>query len=94
MTDVAKISHVLVGVDFDEASAAAPKMAGSLAAAWDAELTIFHAATETVPAYFTASQTGQLEEERARSRAAVADQLRIFAQVETALQPTYGSTCA
>jgi nucleotide-binding universal stress UspA family protein len=80
MTDVAKISRVLVGVDFDEASAAALKMAGSLAGVWDAELTVLHAATEAVPAYFTASQIGQLEAERAQSRAAVADRLRIFAK--------------
>lgn len=80
MTDAARISRVLVGVDFDEASAAALKIAGSLAAAWDAQLTLFHAATDAVPAYFTASQIGQLEEERAQSRAAVADRLREFAQ--------------
>jgi nucleotide-binding universal stress UspA family protein len=80
----ARISRVLVGVDFDEASAAALKMAGSLAAAWGAQLTVFHAATEAVPAYFTASQIGQLEEERAQSRAAVGDQLRIFAERQMA----------
>jgi hypothetical protein len=83
MTDVAKISQisrVLVGVDFDEASAAALKVAGSLAAAWNAELTVFHATTEAPPSHFTASQFEQLEAERERSRAAVADQLRIFAR--------------
>jgi hypothetical protein len=40
MTDVAQISpisRVLVGVDLNEASAAAPEMAGSLAAAWAEE---------------------------------------------------------
>jgi nucleotide-binding universal stress UspA family protein len=79
MTDVTRISRVLVGVDFDEASAAALKMAGSLGAAWGAALTVLHAATEAVPAYFTAAQMGQLEAERVQSRAAVADQLRIFA---------------
>jgi nucleotide-binding universal stress UspA family protein len=78
MTGVAKISRVLVGVDFDDAAAAALKMAAALAAAWGAEVTIFHAAIETVPAYFTASQIGQLEAEREQSRAAVADQLRAF----------------
>jgi nucleotide-binding universal stress UspA family protein len=79
MTEIARISRVLVGVDFDEASAAALKMTASLATAWGAELTIFHAAIEDVPAYFTASQIGQLEAERTRSRAAVSDQLRTFA---------------
>jgi nucleotide-binding universal stress UspA family protein len=82
MTGVAKISRVLVGVDFDEASAAALKMAASLAFAWEAELTVFHAATEAVPAYFTASQIGQLEVEREQGRAAVAGQLRTFAERE------------
>jgi nucleotide-binding universal stress UspA family protein len=80
MTGVAKISRVLVGVDFDEASLAALKVAASLAAARDAEITVFHAATEAVPAYFTASQIGQLEAEREQSRTAVADQLRTFAE--------------
>ena len=80
MTHVAKVSRVLVGVDFDEASTAALKMAARLAAAWGAELTVFHAASETVPAYFTASQISQLEAEREQSRAAVADQLRTFAE--------------
>jgi nucleotide-binding universal stress UspA family protein len=39
MSDVAQISRVLVGVDFDVASAAAVKMAASLASACGAELT-------------------------------------------------------
>jgi nucleotide-binding universal stress UspA family protein len=80
MTDVVKISRVLVGMDFDDASAAAMKMAASLASAWGAELTVFYAATEAVPAYFTASQIGQLEEEREQSRATFAQQLRAFAE--------------
>ncbi len=84
MTDVAKISRVLVAVDFDEASTAALKMAASLATAWGAELTVFHAATEAVPAYFTASQVGQLQAEREQSRAALADQLRTFAERQVA----------
>lgn len=84
MTAVAKISRVLVGVDFDEASMAALKMATSLAAAWDAELTVFHAATETMPAYFTAPQLARLEKEREQSRAVVAGQLRTFFQPQLA----------
>jgi len=44
MSPVTKISRVLVGVDFDDASASALKMAGVLASAWDAEITVFHAA--------------------------------------------------
>jgi nucleotide-binding universal stress UspA family protein len=92
MTDVAKISRVLVGVDFDDASAAALKIAASLASAWKAELNVFHAMTEEVPAYFTASQFGQLEAERQQSRAAMAEQLRTFAEreVPTAVHVTVG----
>ena len=80
MTPVVKISHVLVGVDFDDASASALKMAGALAAAWDAEITVFHAATPEVPAYFTAAQIDVLEGEREQARAGTADQLRLFAE--------------
>jgi nucleotide-binding universal stress UspA family protein len=84
MTDIPKISRVLVGVDFDDASAAALTMAAALASAWTAELTVFHAVTEAVPAYFTASQFAQLEAEREQSRAAVAEQLRMFAERQVA----------
>jgi nucleotide-binding universal stress UspA family protein len=80
MTGATKISRVLVGVDFDEASAAALKFAGSLTAAWNAELTVFHSAVAAVPAYFTAAQIDELEAERAQSRATVADQIHVFAQ--------------
>jgi hypothetical protein len=52
MTDVARVSRVLVGVDFDEPSAAAPKMAGSLAAAWGAELTVLHEPSRAVRTFF------------------------------------------
>lgn len=80
MADVAKVSRVLVGVDFDEASAAALKMAASLAAACAAELTVFHAAIEEAPAYFTTSQIGQLAAEQEQRRASVSDELRSFSE--------------
>jgi nucleotide-binding universal stress UspA family protein len=76
----AKIARILVAVDFDEASAAALIIAASLARAWGATLSVFHAASEDVPAYFTASQLDRLEEERAQSDATVAGQLRAFAE--------------
>ena len=79
MSPVTKISRVLVGVDFDDASASALKMAGVLASAWDADITVFHAATQDVPAYFTAAQIDVLEAEREQARAGTADQLRLFA---------------
>ena len=71
---------MLVGVDFDDASASALKMAGVLASAWDAEITVFHAATQEVPAYFTAAQIDVLEAEREQGWAGAADQLRLFAE--------------
>ena len=80
MSSVARISRLLVGVDFDEASASALKMAGALASAWDADITIFHSSTLEAPAYFTADQIEALEAEREQSRAGTADQLRLFAE--------------
>ena len=80
MSLVAKISRVLVGVDFDEASASALKMAGVLASTWDADITVFHSSTPEAPAYFTADQIEALEAEREQSRAGTADQLRVFAE--------------
>ena len=79
MTTATPISRVLVGVDFDDASAAALRMAGVLAAAWNASLTVFHSSQDEAPAYFTAAQFEQLEAERAQSRAASADRLHRFA---------------
>jgi hypothetical protein len=80
MSPVAKISRVLVGVDVDEASAAALKMAGALASSWDADITVFHSTTPEAPAYFTTDQIEALEAEREQSRASTADQLRVFAE--------------
>ena len=79
MSSPAKISRVLVGVDFDDASASALKMAGVVASACNAEITVFHSAAQEVPAYFTAAQLDALEAERQQSRARTADQLRAFA---------------
>lgn len=84
MSPVAKISRVLVGVDFDDASASALSLAGALAAAWDAEITLFHSATLEVPAYFTGAQIVALEAERERSRAAIGARLRGFAEQHAA----------
>ena len=80
MSPVAKISRVLVGVDLDEASASALKIAGVLASTWDADITVFHSSTPEAPAYFTANQIETLEAEREQSRAGTADQLRVFAE--------------
>jgi nucleotide-binding universal stress UspA family protein len=80
MSPVAKVSRVLVGVDLDEASASALKMAGVLASPWDADMTVFHASTPDAPAYFTADQIETLEAEREQSRAGTAAQVRVFAE--------------
>ena len=71
---------MLVGVDFDDASASALKMAGVLASTWDADITVFHASTPDAPAYFTADQIEMLEAEREQSRAGTAAQVRAFAE--------------
>jgi nucleotide-binding universal stress UspA family protein len=80
MSPVAKVSRVLVGVDLDDASASALKMAGVLASTWDADMTVFHASTPDAPAYFTADQIETLEAEREQSRAGTAAQVRAFAE--------------
>ena len=80
MSPVEKVSRLLVGVDFDDASASALKMAGVLASAWDADRTVFHASTPDAPAYFTADQIETLEAERGQSRADTAAQVRAVAE--------------
>jgi nucleotide-binding universal stress UspA family protein len=80
MSPVEKVSRVLVGVDLEEASASALKMAGVLASTWDADITVFHASTPDAPAYFTADQIETLEAEREQSRASTAAQVRIFVE--------------
>jgi len=79
MSPAAKISRVLVGVDFDEASASALKMAGVLASTWDADITVLHSVTPEAPAYFTADQIDTLEAEREQSRAVTAARCRALA---------------
>lgn len=79
MTGFVPVARVLVAMDFDDASAAALRMAARLARAWQAEVTVFHAKTEDVPAYFTAKQIDELESEQQQSRAAIADELRAYA---------------
>ena len=80
MSPVEKVSRVLVGVDFDDASASALKMAGVLSSTWDADITVFHASTPDAPAYFTADQIETLEAEREQSRAGTTAQVRAFAE--------------
>jgi nucleotide-binding universal stress UspA family protein len=79
MSPVVKVSRLLVGADFDDASASALKMSSMLAAAWDAEITVLHSVTPEAPIYFTADQIDTLEVERSQSRARTAAELRGFA---------------
>ena len=79
MSPAPAISRVLVGVDFDDASAAALRMAGVLASPWNADITVFHSSTSEAPVYFTAAQIETLEAEREQSLAATTAQLRLFA---------------
>ena len=75
----APLTRVLVGVDFDEASGAALRVAAALANAWQAGVTLFHAIPDDVPAYFTTKQIDAIESEQQENRAATADRLRAFA---------------
>jgi nucleotide-binding universal stress UspA family protein len=79
MSPAVKVSRVLVGADFDDASASALKMSGLLAAAWGAEITVLHSVIPEAPIYFTADQIDTLEAERNQSRAQTAAELRAFA---------------
>lgn len=79
MTPIVKLARVLVGMDFDEASGAALRVAASLAQAWQAEVTLFHSEPDDVPAYFTTRQIDALESERQERRAATTERLRDFA---------------
>jgi hypothetical protein len=60
-------------------------MAGVLAAAWDAEITVFHSPPQEVPAYFTAAPLDALEAEREQIRARTVDQLRAIVERRAAL---------
>lgn len=83
MTAAAAIRHVMVGVDFDDPSASAVAVAGALAAALDARLTLVHAASIEMPPYFTGAQQHALDAERRATLVRIADELRAFAAART-----------
>ncbi len=58
------ITHILVPVDFGDASAAAVTLAGRLAAGCGATLTLLHAEAFEAPVYFTSDQVSGLAAER------------------------------
>ena len=74
-----QISRVLVGVDFDDSSAAALRVAGTMARALGATLTVIHAHSVEMPAYFTGAQMDTLEAEREERRVRCAGELQAFA---------------
>ena len=64
MTTLPGVQRVLVPVDFGDASAAAVALAGDVAKAFGAHLTVLHAETLEMPPYFTSAQIDALGEER------------------------------
>jgi hypothetical protein len=68
MTRSAGIARAVVGVDFDEASTAALIVASELASEGEAAITLLHATTLEMPAYFTSAQMEALEEDRQQDR--------------------------
>lgn len=64
--------HLVLGVDFGEASARAAAVAGLLASAFDARLVAVHAERFEPPPYFTLEQIARLERDRQTAAAAAA----------------------
>jgi nucleotide-binding universal stress UspA family protein len=60
--------RIVVAVDFGAASAAATRIAGQLARAFEARLTAVHAETIEAPPYFTSEQVKAIERERRAAR--------------------------
>lgn len=69
---------VIVGVDFEDASARALAIAGIVASAFDARLIALHAERFEPPRYFTPEQIERLEAERRTAQAAATDHLARF----------------
>lgn len=77
------LSHILVPVDFGDASAAAVAIAGRLAAGCGARLTLLHAESVDAPAYFTADQIASLAAERKEREAQATRYLESFGRRHT-----------
>jgi nucleotide-binding universal stress UspA family protein len=84
MTALPGVQRVVVAVDFGDASAAAVALAGDLAKAFGAQLTLLHAETLEMPPYFTSAQSDALEEDRRKARGAT-EYVRRFAALHTAV---------
>jgi nucleotide-binding universal stress UspA family protein len=72
-------SHILVPVDFGEASAHAVRAAGALAERVGARLTVLHAELLEAPPYFTHDQIEKLERQRIDARGRATRYLAEFA---------------
>jgi nucleotide-binding universal stress UspA family protein len=79
----ATLKHILVPVDFGEASAAAVSLAGNIAQACGSELTLLHAEAIEAPVYFTSEQIEALAVERRQRQAQAQRYLETFGRTHT-----------
>ena len=77
------LTHIVVAVDFGDASAAAVALAGTLAQRLGAALVAVHAETFDVPPYFTREQFARLEGELRAARRVAERSLRQFVGTHT-----------
>lgn len=77
------LERILVGVDFDPASAAAVRAGGEIAKATGARLSVIHAEAIDAPAYFTAAEEHRIVAERAQARETIASAVGAFAAAHT-----------
>jgi nucleotide-binding universal stress UspA family protein len=77
------LKHILVPVDFGEASAAAVHLAGELAQACHSELTLLHAEAIDAPVYFTSEQIESMAVERRHRQAQAQKYLEAFGRKHT-----------
>ncbi|MGD9902141.1 MAG: universal stress protein [Vicinamibacterales bacterium] len=75
--------HIVLGVDFDTASARAAALAGVLATTFAARLEAVHGEPFTPPPYFTPDQIARLAAERQTNAAVTSARLREFVAAET-----------
>jgi nucleotide-binding universal stress UspA family protein len=79
----ASLKHVLVPVDFGEASAAAVALAGTLAQGCGGRLTLLHAEALEAPVYFTNEQIEAMAGERRQRQAQAQTFLEAFGRQHT-----------
>lgn len=79
----ASLKHVLVPVDFGEASAAAVALGGTLARGCGGQLTLLHAEALEAPAYFTNEQIEAMAGERRQRQAQAQKFLEAFGRKHT-----------